>query len=116
MGYADYCSAERFELECEENAYHDYHSELWASERESMKLEGYYAEGEDLDRALKEGDITKACHTIQFRRLQEKYHVGPFAPDTRTDEQRNDEAVDALFAPGGKFHYFMRNEDNGPEG
>ena len=49
-------AAERFELEVEYNSQYDYHSELWASEIESMKGEMDIARAE-LEEELELGSL-----------------------------------------------------------
>ena len=68
----------REELEIEYWSKYDYESELWAAERESMANEGDQAlweeaarEQEELDRQLAAGEITKACHLIRSKRLED---------------------------------------------
>ena len=106
--------AATYELEVEYNSAADYHSELWASERESMRNEGFYSELADLDRQLELDEISAASHLIQSRRIQAAMEAANPAP-RKSDQQIADEVVDAMFAPGGKFHHRMANEDNAPE-
>ena len=110
-----YNAAQQEELSIEYNSGADYHSELWASERDSMRNEGFYNELSELDCDLEEGTITKACHTIRTRRIMDEMDRQESARNPESDEQRQDRIIDAMFAPGGSRHHTLRNEDNGPE-